>query len=182
MVSCGMDKTQENRIVIRSVDVDETKRLWQIVDRLGYAKDRDYFDRCLELQQEGKRQILMAEIGGEGCAYCILNWAPKYGLYKKLGIAEIQDVNVVQEKREQGVATALIAHCEDLARQKGHKEIGISVGVHESYGPAQRLYFKLGYGPDGAGATYDRQPVAFGDSRPVDDDLCLMLLKDLQSP
>lgn len=176
-----MSETQEIPFVIRALGVDEVGVLHQIIDILGYAKDKDYFDRCLELQSEGKRQVFIAESNGNPCAYCILNWVPKYGLYKKLGIAEIQDVNVIKPFRERGIASALISHCEDLARAKGHSEIGISVGVHESYGPAQRLYFKLGYQPDGAGVTYDRRAVAFGDTRPVDDDLCLMLLKDLQT-
>jgi hypothetical protein len=73
----------------------------------------------------------------------------------------------------------MIAHCEDLVRAKGHDQIGIAVGVHSAYGPAQRLYARLGYMPDGLGATYDRTPVEFAAFKPVDDQLCLMLVKDL---
>ena len=59
--------------------------------------------------------------------------------------------------------------------------MGISVALGASYGPAQRLYATLGYMPDGNGVTYDRMAVGFGEMRPVDDDLCLMMVKDLQS-
>ena len=37
----------------------------------------------------------------------------------------------------------------------------------------------LGYVPDGSGATYDRLTVAGGEIRPVDDNLCLMMIKAL---
>lgn len=57
--------------------------------------------------------------------------------------------------------------------------MGIAFGLHSSYGAAQRLYIKLGYIPDGQGATYDRKQIAYGDFKPVDDDLCLMLMKAL---
>jgi hypothetical protein len=59
------------------------------------------------------------------------------------------------------------------------KFMGIGVGMPTSYGPAQRLYVKLGYIPDGNGINYDRQSIAFGEFRPVDDDLCLMMVKAL---
>lgn len=106
-----------------------------------------------------------------------LNTAPKYHVYRSLKIPELQDLRVLSGHRRQGIASALIAKGEELARQKGAKGLGISVGLYADYGAAQRLYFKLGYEPDGNGITYDREPVAPGDRRPVDDDLALMLLK-----
>ena len=108
--------------------------------------------------------------------YCMLNWQPRYSLYKKLGIPEIQDLNVVPDARRQGVATALIAVCEKAVEAE---QIGVSVALSSAYGPAQRLYAALGYLPDGYGVTFDREPVLHGELRPVDDDLCLMLVKKL---
>ncbi len=43
--------------------------------------------------------------------------------------------------------------------------MGISVGLNQSYGPAQRLYVKKGYIPDGAGMCYDDVPVRTADLR-----------------
>lgn len=109
----------------------------------------------------------------------MLNWSPKYALYKKLDIPEIQDLNVAAEARQKGIATALIQKFEELAREKSCEYIGVSVGLTKDRGPAQRLYAKRGYLPDGNGVTYDRQPVSHGQHLSIDDDLCLMLIKGL---
>jgi len=86
---------------------------------------------------------------------------------------------VVPEARRQGIATRLIEECENRAREEGAEQIGISVGLTKDYGPAQRLYVKLGYMPDGFGITWDREPVSHGQRVAVDEDLCLMMVKDL---
>jgi len=58
-------------------------------------------------------------------------------------------------------------------------DIGISVGLTIDFGPAQRLYCKLGYMPDGNGVTLDREFVDDGQPVTVNDDLCLMMVKEL---
>ena len=112
-------------------------------------------------------------------AFGILNFEPKYNLYKKLDIPEIQDLNVVSVERQQGIATTLIEAFENMVRDQGLESIGISVGLTKDYGPAQRLYCKLGYMPDGNGIAYDREGVTFGTPYPADDNLCLMMVKTL---
>jgi GNAT superfamily N-acetyltransferase len=143
------------------------------------AKEPGYFEDLLAHQEEGRKILLLAEMGGNLAGFCILNWNPRYGLFNKLGIPETQDLNVLPSCRRQGVATALIAYCEELSHERGCTQIGISFGLHSGFGAAQRLYFKLGYMPDGNGITYDRKTVQAGEIRPVDDHLCLMLVKNL---
>jgi len=111
-----------------------------------------------------------------GQGYAILNHKPKYAPYHRLGLAEIQDVFVLPEYRGRGVASALIHYCEG---QTDRDAIGISVPVSADYGIAQRLYIKMGYIPDGHGVTYDRQPVSPHTAVKCDENLCLMLVKDL---
>jgi len=171
--------TQQPDIFIRAVKDSESDALWALAGKLGLAKDVDYFEGSLALQKKGSRQFLMATLEGEDAGYCLLNWKPKYALFQKLEIPEIQDLNVLREQRKQGVGTALIRHCENLAQEKGYKQVGIGVGVDSSYGAAQRLYVTLGYVPDGNGVNYDRRQVAYGELRPIDDDLCLMMVKEL---
>ena len=124
-------------------------------------------------------KILAVQKGTMLLGYVFFNCQPKYNLYKRLGIAEIQDLNVHPDHRRQGYATMLIQACENVAAAAGDNMIGISVGLTADYGAAQRLYNKLGYEPDGNGVTYDRQVVTHGAKMPVDDDLCLMLIKTL---
>ncbi len=142
-------------------------------------KESDYFARCLAEQAEGRRLVFIASLNGKAAGYGMLNREPQYALYKRLGMPEIQDLNVVPECRKKGVATALISRFEEEARKAGKTDMGISVGLYADYGAAQRLYVRLGYIPDGFGVTYDRQPVRPGEIRPVDDDLCLMMVKAL---
>jgi len=174
-----MNMTQQKAIAVRSVKDTESGALWDLAGRMDLAKDVDYFERCLDLQNRGLRQFLIAAWEGEDAGYCLLNWQPKYVLFQKLGIAEIQDLNVLPACRKKGVGTALIRECEELARDRGQGQVGIGVGLERSYGAAQRLYAKLGYIPDGNGVTYDRRLLSYGESRPLDDNLCLMMIKSL---
>lgn len=146
---------------------------------MGAAKAGEYFEHCLERQENGTLDIFIISHEGADSGYGLLNWKPKYAYFKQLGIPEIQDLNILRAHRRCGLAGALIDHCEALARAKGCKKIGISFGLSREYGPAQRLYIKKGYVPDGNGATYDRAIVAHGDFKPLDDNLCLMLTKKL---
>jgi len=138
-------------------------------------RDDGYFD----LAFEKKLIVLIANFDDTPCGFCLLNIYPRYNLYKKLNIPEIQDLNVMKVFRRQGIATTLIKYCEGMARAKGADYIGISVGLTKDYGTAQILYAKMGYIPDGNGVTYDREPVITGKSYPMDDDMALMLVKPL---
>jgi GNAT superfamily N-acetyltransferase len=81
--------------------------------------------------------------------------------------------------RNQGACTAIIRRLEDRARDAGRSLIGIGVGLYPDYGPAQRLYTKLGYRPDGRGIAYAERTLAPGETVRLDDDLVLWLVKPL---
>ncbi len=147
---------------------------------LRHTGDGEYYRLQYEHQHAGRRRVVLAQAGGEIAGYCVLNWEPKYAFFRKMGFPEVQDLIVHPDFRRLRVATRLIGHCEDLARGRGMEHMGIGVGLHRAFGPAQRLYIRLGYMPDGNGITYDRQQIAPGEFRPVDDDLCLMMVKDLR--
>lgn len=167
------------KITVQRAKNQDISALRSVAADIGRGIEDGYFETCLELQDKGEREILLAELDGAVVGYGMLNWNPKYAPFRRLGIPEIQDLNVLRAHRRQGFATAMIAYCEELARKKGKDMMGIAFGLHSSYGAAQRLYVRLGYVPDGEGATYDRKQIAFGDFKPLDDDLCLMLVKDL---
>ncbi len=168
------------KIAVRKAKTQDIPALNAMAIKLGKVQEPGYFDHCLELQEQGKREMLIiSEENGALAGYGILNWQPKYALFKRLGIPEIQDLNILPDHRRKGLASAFIAICENKAREKGIEDMGIAFGVHSKFGPAQSLYIKLGYIPDGQGVTYDRQQIAFADFKPVDDDLCLMLVKSL---
>ena len=71
---------------------------------------------------------------------------------------------------------------DELERLAGERTsaVGIGVGMHPGYGPAQRLYVLRGYVPDARGLSYDDRPVIQGETLPVDDGLNLHLVKELR--
>lgn len=170
------EEKQTPSLNISAIDVDQVDRLLVLSQDIKRFSNDDYLRRCLISES---REILIASENDYDAGYCILNWQPKYAYFRHLGIAEIQTLVVDSTLRRRGIASALIACCEDKARAAGHKQIGIGVGLHSGFGAAQSLYVKRGYVPDGQGVTYDREIVAGGEFRPVDDQLCLMMIKAL---
>lgn len=160
-----------------AADIPDLERIALVVSS---RKEPGYFERCLAEQDQGKRAILLAACNdGQAAAFGMLNRQPLYTPFRRMGIYEIQDLNTDPAFRKQGLASAIITECENLARAENCTHIGIGVGLYAGYGAAQRLYIKNGYIPDGAGVVYDSQPVTPGEIRPVDDDLNLMMIKAL---
>jgi ribosomal protein S18 acetylase RimI-like enzyme len=105
-------------------------------------------------------------------------WSPEYEPLREGGIPEIQDLNVVPAHRREGVATRLLDHAEAIIRERS-SFAGITVGLYESYGAAQRLYVLRGYLPDRRGVTYRNETVEPGCEVRLDDDLVLHMTKRL---
>jgi hypothetical protein len=74
----------------------------------------------------------------------------------------------------------LMDAAENMTRRRGAAELGITVGLFDDYGPAQRLYARRGYLPDGRGACRGQQPLSRGTRVTMDDDLILWLTKDVR--
>lgn len=165
--------------VVRIATREDGGWLEQIAADQNARHEDGYFARCFDAAEARQRLMLLAEDAeGRAVGYAIYNRQPLYALYAHLNAPEIQDVNVIPDHRGQGYATALIERCESVAREEGCAYIGIAVAVSVNYGPAQRLYAKLGYLPDGYGVTRDRLPVGAYDLHPPGE-LCLMMIKDL---
>lgn len=172
--------SMSDALEIYQADNKDLRALWDMSAALKQSKMQGYFERCLQRQEKGDLLVLMAKLGDESVGYVLLNWVPKYGMFRTLGLPEIQDLNVLPDYRRRGFAARIIGYCEALAREKGYDQIGIGVGLNRSFGAAQRLYVRLGYIPDGQGVNYDRTPLEAGEFRPNDDQLCLMMTKNLK--
>jgi GNAT superfamily N-acetyltransferase len=95
------------------------------------------------------------------------------------GFPEISSLWIDEAHQGCGLGKKIILWLEDLARSEGYHQIGIGTGLNHYYGPAQKLYIRLGYVPDGHGITYKSVRVIPGEKYPVDDDLILWLTKPL---
>lgn len=67
---------------------------------------------------------------------------------------------------------------EKLARERS-EYVSLSVGLHNGYGSAQRMYVKRGYIPDGSGVWYKGNILEPYSKCVNDDDLTIYLLKTL---
>lgn len=104
---------------------------------------------------------------------------PECPFFAKKNIPEINAIWVGEAHRKQGIGTALIQWIENLAKEEGYTQIGIGVGLYKDYGPAHKLYIKLGYKPEGSGVTHKGQSTIPGQTYPLDDDFILWLTKSL---
>lgn len=153
--------------------------LAQFVRNAKHSVEEHYFETALQEQKENKRIVFVARWKEQLAGYVHLNFYPQYMPFLRFGIPEVQDLFVSPDFRCQGVGSALLLKCESEVRRRNLSNIGIGVGVLGQFGAAQRLYNSMGYCPDGNGVVFDRIPVQAGDIRPVDDRLCLMLVKSL---
>ncbi|HKD78785.1 MAG TPA: GNAT family N-acetyltransferase [Candidatus Angelobacter sp.] len=130
---------------------------------------------------DGRRFALLAveQTGSRCLGYGSLLWSSQYGPFREAGIPEIQDLVTSESWRNRGIATGLVAALEARARTRGCKQIGLGVGLYADYGPAQRLYTKLGYKLDGRGATYKCVPLPGGATVRLDDDLVQWMVRSL---
>jgi GNAT superfamily N-acetyltransferase len=164
---------------LRELSTDDLPRIVATAGGVAWNGGFQKWNQRLAEHQDGRRLVLLAVEGTHFLGYGSLLWLSAYSPFRELGIPEIQDLVVAESRRGQGVATRIIVALEDRARLRGHKQIGLGVGLYADYGPAQRLYVRLGYMPDGRGLTYRTLPAPGGANVRVDDDLLVWLVKSL---
>jgi len=142
--------------------------------------------------EAGAREHLADHATGEGSSFVAIRgdrvvgivtvrWRSNYPDYRDRGIPLLQQITVAEPFRRQGIATALMNTAEQLVRDRGVTTLGITVGLFDKYGPAQRMYVLRGYVPDGRGVCLQWHPVSQGATVTIDHDLIIWLTKDLNS-
>ena len=163
-------------IEIRRLDARDVDAMASAFE--AWPKPRELFERYVAEQGEGLREVLVAWCETRVCGYGVVVWQPTYPLFREQGIPEIQDLNVLPGFRQRGIASRLLDAAEEIVAARS-PVVGIGVGLYADYGPAQRLYVKRGYVPDGRGASYRDRTVLGGESVVADDDLALYLTRRL---
>lgn len=114
-------------------------------------KTREQYERYFAENEASERVTLVATDRESIVGYTNVLWHSGYPPFLSDGIPEINDLNVVAEFRNRGIGRALVREAERVAAEAGKEIIGIGVGLTPDYAPAQHLYPKLGYIPDGRG-------------------------------
>ena len=130
-------------------------------------------------QEEGKRLVFVPEYEGKVAGICTLLLAPKEGPFAGKGWPEINDFTVFFHLHKKGIGNKLLDVVEaEAAKISDH--VYLAVGVHSGYGPAQRIYVKRGYIPDGSGVWYQGKQLDQYAPCVNDDDLLLFLSKEIR--
>jgi len=130
--------------------------------------------------REGKRVILAAWNADAFVGHVTMKWQSEYDGFRRRHLPEIVDLWVQPECRRRGVARRLMDAVEARARLGRAKGLGLCVGVDEDAKPAQALYARLGFRPDGSGLWRDGAPVDMKkDGVSIDTDVVWMWVKTL---
>lgn len=101
-----------------------------------------------EEQRAGSATYLVAWEGTEPLGSGLVQWRGPVGINARVAFpdsAELNHLQVRPERRGSGVGTCLIQAAEDLARARGHHQLGVAVALDNPN--AARLYTRLGYVP-----------------------------------
>lgn len=160
-------------VIIRLMVPDDADAFTKAFAAIGWNKPHSLFAGYLKAQASGDFRVFVAEVDSVPAGYVLLHPQAKHGPYAGKGIPEIVDFNVLPDFRNHGVGSALM----DAAEAAAGDRVCLGVGLHAGYGPAQRLYIRRGYQPDGSGVWYRNEPLTPYAPCVNDDDLVLYMAK-----
>ena len=167
----------ETTCLIRKMQTSDVKELSQGFINQGWPGREEILARYFLEQECREREVLVAEVGGALAGYITILPCARQGPFAEI-YPELSDFNVFEPFQNQGIGNLLLEEAEKRVRLISDK-VTLGVGLHSGYGPAQRLYVKRGYLPDGSGVWYRNHPVAMKATCEDIGDLVLYLSKDL---
>ena len=143
----------------------------------GWPGREENLTRYFKEQESGEREVLVAEVEGAVAGYITILPDAKQGPFAGMA-PELSDFNVFEPFQNQGIGNLLLEEAEKRVRLISDK-VTLGVGLHSGYGPAQRLYIKRGYIPDGTGVWYQNHQPAMNAVCEDIGELVLYLSKNL---
>ena len=165
--TCSIRKMQES-------DIQELSR--GFISQ-GWPSREEILTRYFKEQESGEREVLVAEVEGAVAGYITILPSAKHGPFAEI-YPELSDFNVFEPFQNQGIGNLLMEESEKRVRLISDK-VTLGVGLHSGYGPAQRLYIKRGYIPDGTGVWYQNHQPAMNAVCEDIGELVLYLSKNL---
>lgn len=167
----------ETTCLIRTMQTSDVKELSQGFINQGWPGREEILARYFLEQECEEREVLVAEVEGAVAGYITILPCAKQGPFAEI-YPELSDFNVFEPFQNQGIGNLLMEEAEKRVRLISDK-VTLGVGLHSGYGPAQRLYIKRGYIPDGTGVWYQNHRPAMDATCEDIGDLVLYLSKDL---
>ena len=167
----------ETTCLIRKMQTSDVKELSQGFINQGWPGREEILTRYFKEQESGEREVLVAEVEGALAGYITILSCAKQGPFAEI-YPELSDFNVFEPFQNQGIGNLLMEESEKRVRLISDK-VTLGVGLHSGYGPAQRLYIKRGYIPDGTGVWYQNHQPAMNAVCEDIGELVLYLSKNL---
>ena len=162
---------------IRKMQESDIKDLSRGFTSQGWPSREEILTRYFKEQESGEREVLVAEVEGAVAGYITILPCAKQGPFAGMA-PELSDFNVFEPFQNQGIGNLLLEEAEKRVRLISDK-VTLGVGLHSGYGPAQRLYIKRGYIPDGTGVWYQNHQPAMNAVCEDIGELVLYLSKNL---
>ena len=163
---------------IRKMQESDIKELSRGFISQGWPSREEILTRYFKEQESGEREVLVAEVEGALAGYITILPCAKQGPFAGMA-PELSDFNVFEPFQNQGIGNFLMEEAENRVKLFSDK-VTLGVGLHSGYGPAQRLYIRRGYIPDGTGVWYRNQPLEMNATSQNNDDLVLYLSKGFE--
>ena len=167
----------ETTCLIRKMQTYDVKELSQGFINQGWPGREEILARYFLEQECREREVLVAEVGGTLAGYITILPCAKQGPFAEI-YPELSDFNVFEPFQNQGIGNLLMEEAEKRVKLISDK-VTLGVGLHSGYGPAQRLYIKRGYIPDGTGVWYQNHRPAMNAICEDIGELVLYLSKNL---
>lgn len=167
----------ETTCLIRKMQTSDVKELSQGFINQGWPGREEILARYFLEQECREREVLVAEVGGALAGYITILPCAKQGPFAEI-YPELSDFNVFEPFQNQGIGNLLMEEAEKRVKLISDK-VTLGVGLHSGYGPAQRLYIKRGYIPDGTGIWYQNHQPAMNAVCEDIGELVLYLSKNL---
>lgn len=165
-------------IEIRRVRLEELPSVIDLFRTQVYVANPDEAEEHFADHALRGGETFLARDGENLAGYLTLRWESHNPAFRDNGIPLIHHLAVFEAYRRQGVATRLMDAGEGLIATRASKA-GITVGIFDEYGAAQRLYAKRGYLPDGRGVCLGNRPIKEGETHAIDHNLIIWMTKDL---
>ena len=162
---------------IRKMQESDIKDLSRGFISQGWTGREEILTRYFKEQESGEREVLVAEVKGALAGYITILPSAKHGPFAEI-YPELSDFNVFEPFQNQGIGNLLMEEAEKRVKLTSDK-VTLGVGHHSGYGPAQRLYIKRGYIPDGTGVWYQNHQPAMNAVCEDIGELVLYLSKNL---
>ena len=169
---------QAAQLTFRVVQPEEITAVKQEVRLVFFSGDEATIEDNFQDHENGESTTILGYEAGRLVGIVTVRWHSRYPPFRRQQIPLIQNIEIRYEDRGRGLGGLMLERTEqEIARRS--PLAGICVGIMASYGPAQRLYVKRGYVPDGRSVCHPDEPIQEGEVVTIGHDLLLWLVKDV---